>query len=63
MMMNDWSMGINIYDPSSTSENPDINLEIESFDDLPKTAEEREHYFRPIQEEQDQYIHCVLYHD
>ena len=50
MMMNDWSMGINVYDPLSTSENPDINPEIEAFDDLPKTTEEREHYFRPIQD-------------
>jgi hypothetical protein len=32
MMMNDWSMGINIYDPLSTSENPDIYPEIEAFD-------------------------------
>jgi hypothetical protein len=50
MMMNDWSMGINVYDPLSTSENLDINPEIKAFDDLPKTAEEREHYFQPIQD-------------
>jgi hypothetical protein len=52
MMMNDWGMRINVYDPSSTYENPDINLEIETFDDIPTTAEGREHYFRPIHDKQ-----------
>jgi hypothetical protein len=31
MMMNDWGMGINVYDPLSTYENLDINPEIETF--------------------------------
>ena len=64
MMMNDWSMGINVYDPLSTSENPDINPEIEAFDDLPKTAKEREHYFRPIQDKRNKtgtsIVFCIM---
>jgi hypothetical protein len=52
MMMNDWGMEINVYDPLSTYENPDINLEIETFDDIPTTAKGREHYFRPIHNKQ-----------
>jgi hypothetical protein len=62
MMMNDWSMGINIYDPLSTSEKPDINPEIEAFDDLPKTAEEREHYFQPIQDKRNKTSTSIVFH-
>jgi hypothetical protein len=57
-------MGINIYDPLSTSENPDINPEIEAFDYLPKTAKEREHYFRPIQDKRNKtstsIVFCIM---
>ncbi len=60
--MNDWSMGINVYDPLSTSENPDINLEIEAFDDLPKTTEEREHYFWPIQDKRNKTRTSIVFH-
>jgi hypothetical protein len=61
-MVNDWSMGINIYDPLSTSENPDLNPEIEAFDDLPKTAKEREHYFRPIQDKRNKTGTSIVFH-
>jgi hypothetical protein len=64
MMMNNWSMGINVYDPLSTSENLDINLEIEAFDDVPKTAEKREHYFQPIQDKRNKtgtsIVFCIM---
>ena len=46
MMLNDWGMGIQPYDPSSAHASP----EVQSFDDLPDTDEGREHYFRPIQD-------------
>jgi hypothetical protein len=62
MMVYDWSMGINIYDPLSTSENPDLNPEIEAFDDLPKTAKEREHYFRPIQDKRNKTGTSIVFH-
>ena len=60
--MNDWSMGINVYDPLSTSENPDINLEIEAFDDLPKATGEREHYFQPIQDKRNKTGTSIVFH-
>jgi hypothetical protein len=62
MMMNNWSMGINVYDPLSTSENLDINPEIEAFNDLPKTAEEREHYFWPIQDKRNKTGTSIVFH-
>jgi hypothetical protein len=46
----------------STSENLDINPEIEAFDDLPKTAEEREHYFRPIQDKRNKTCTSIVFH-
>jgi hypothetical protein len=61
MMMNNWGMGINVYDPVSTYENLDINLEIETFNDIPTTAEGREHYFRPIHNKQNKTSTLIMF--